>query len=87
MKLLKVKVFYFFLYILILKQDVRSFFFIKDLRLQLGATDYGSLLQNEPSPIATSTIAEKLTQSLVEEFNYVRSNAVQPLTKFLEYIT
>jgi V-type H+-transporting ATPase subunit d len=58
-----------------------------DLRLQLGATDYGSLLQNEPSPIATSTIAEKLTQSLVEEFNYIRTNAVQPLTKFLDYIT
>ncbi|GAN11614.1 hypothetical protein MAM1_0749c11190, partial [Mucor ambiguus] len=60
---------------------------LEDLRLQLGATDYGSLLQNEPSPIATSTIAEKLTQSLVEEFDYIRSNAVQPLSKFLEYIT
>lgn len=58
-----------------------------DLRLQLGATDYGTLLQNEPSPIATSTINEKLTQSLVEEFNYIRSNAVQPLAKFLDYIT
>lgn len=60
---------------------------LEDLRLQLGATDYGTLLQNEPSPIATSTIAEKLTASLVEEFDYIRSNAVQPLTKFLEYIT
>jgi V-type H+-transporting ATPase subunit d len=53
----------------------------------LGATDYGTLLQNEPSPIATSTITEKLTQSLVDEFEYIRSNAVQPLSKFLEYIT
>ncbi|GAA5799792.1 ATP synthase subunit [Helicostylum pulchrum] len=60
---------------------------LEDLRLQLGATDYGSLLQNEPSPIATSTIAEKLTQSLVEEFEYIRSSAVQPLSKFLDYIT
>lgn len=58
-----------------------------DLRLQLGATDYGTLLQNEPSPIATSTVAEKLTQSLVDEFDYVKSNAVQPLSKFLDYIT
>lgn len=63
------------------------FYYVTDLRLQLGATDYGTLLQNEPSPIATSTIAEKLTQSLVEEFDYIRSNAVQPLTKFLDYIT
>ncbi|KAI8884538.1 ATP synthase subunit [Backusella circina FSU 941] len=60
---------------------------LEDLRLQLGATDYGTLLQNEPSPIATSTITEKLTQSLVDEFEYLRSNAVQPLSKFLEYIT
>ncbi|CAO3650417.1 unnamed protein product [Cunninghamella blakesleeana] len=62
--------------------------FIKiNLRLQIGATDYGSLLQNEPSPISTSTISEKLTQRLVEEFDYIRSVAVQPLGKFLDYIT
>ncbi|KAI8972678.1 ATP synthase subunit [Pilobolus umbonatus] len=60
---------------------------LEDLRLQIGATDYGGLLQNEPSPISTSTISERLTQSLVEEFQYVRSNAVQPLSKFLDYIT
>lgn len=58
-----------------------------DLRLQIGATDYGTLLQNEPSPIATSTISEKLTQRLVEEFEYIRSVATQPLAKFLDYIT
>lgn len=58
-----------------------------DLRLQIGATDYGTLLQNEPSPIATSVIGERLTQRLVEEFNYIRSNAVAPLSKFLDYIT
>lgn len=57
------------------------------MRLQLGATDYGTLLQNEPSPIATSTISERLTQRLVEEFNYIRANAVEPLSKFLDYIT
>jgi V-type H+-transporting ATPase subunit d len=75
-----------------IKQNIKTSVIIecclyKDLRLQLGATDYGSLLQNEPSPIATSTISEKLTQSLVDEFQYIRSNAVQPLSKFLDYIT
>lgn len=60
---------------------------VKDLRLQLGATDYGNLLQNEPSPIATSTFADRLTDRLVDEFNYIRDNAVAPLSKFLEYIT
>ncbi|KAI8058997.1 ATP synthase subunit [Gongronella butleri] len=60
---------------------------LEDLRLQIGATDYGTLLQNEPSPIATSTISERLTQRLVEEFEYIRSVATQPLSKFLDYIT
>lgn len=60
---------------------------VKDLRLQLGATDYGNLLQTEPSPIATSTFADRLTDRLVDEFNYIRDNAVAPLSKFLDYIT
>ena len=58
-----------------------------DLKLQLSATDYGNFLANEPSPIATSTISEKATKKLVDEFNYVRSNAVGSLAKFLDYLT
>ncbi|KAM0753614.1 ATPase, V0 complex, subunit D [Meredithblackwellia eburnea MCA 4105] len=60
---------------------------IEDFRMQLGATDYGNFLANETPPISTSTIAEKATQRLVDEFNYIRSNSVQPLTKFLDYMT
>jgi len=60
---------------------------LEDLKLQLGATDYGTLLQNEPSPIATSTISEKCTERLVEEFQYLRSQAVGTLATFLDYIT
>lgn len=55
--------------------------------MQLSATDYGNFLANETPPISTSTIAEKATQKLVDEFNYIRSNSVQPLTKFLDYMT
>lgn len=29
-----------------------------DLKLHLSSTDYGNFLQNEPSPLATTTIAE-----------------------------
>ena len=58
-----------------------------DFRTQLSATDYGNFLANEPLPISTSTISDKATQILVEQFNYLRNNAVQPLAKFLEYIT
>ncbi|KAJ9066401.1 H(+)-transporting V0 sector ATPase subunit d [Entomophthora muscae] len=60
---------------------------LEDLKLQLGATDYGTLLQNEASPIATSTISERCTERLVEEFQYLRSQAVGPLALFLDYIT
>ncbi|KAH8551959.1 ATP synthase subunit [Umbelopsis sp. PMI_123] len=60
---------------------------LEDVRLQLSATDYGNFLQNEPSPISTSTISEKLTQRLVDEFEFIRTQAVQPLSKFLDYIT
>lgn len=60
---------------------------LEDLRLQLSATDYGGFLQNEPSSISASTIADKATEKLVNEFEYLRGNAVQPLSKFLDYIT
>ena len=56
-------------------------------RTQLSTTDYGNFLANEPSPISTSTIAEKATQVLVDQFNFLRTNAVEPLSKFFKYIT
>lgn len=55
--------------------------------MQLSATDYGNFLANEPSPISTSTIADKATQLLVDHFHFLRSNAVEPLSTFLDYIT
>ena len=58
-----------------------------DIKLQLSATDYGTFLANEPSPLQTSTISEKATAKLVDEFNFIRSNAEADLSKFLEYMT
>ncbi|KAI9355994.1 V0 complex, c/d subunit of ATPase [Zopfochytrium polystomum] len=60
---------------------------LEDLKLQLSATDYGNFLQNEPSPLATTTIAEKAREKLVEEFEYLRAHANRPLATFLDYIT
>lgn len=60
---------------------------LEDFKTQLSATDYGNFLANEPSPISTTTIADKATQILVDQFNFVRNNAVEPLSKFLDYIT
>lgn len=55
--------------------------------MQLSATDYGNFLANEPLPISTSTIQDKATQLMVDQFHYLRSNAVAPLDKFLDYMT
>ena len=58
-----------------------------DFRLQLSSTDYGNFLANEPLPLSTATIADKATEKLVAEFNYIRTNAVEPLATFMDYIT
>jgi hypothetical protein len=58
-----------------------------DFRMQLSSTDYGNFLANEPTPLATSTISEKATQVLVDQFAYLRANATAPLSKFLDYLT
>ncbi|KAF5385684.1 hypothetical protein D9757_005533 [Collybiopsis confluens] len=60
---------------------------LEDFRTQLSSTDYGNFLSNEPLPISTATIADKATQILVDQFKYLRNNAVEPLSKFLDYIT
>ena len=43
---------------------------IEDLRLQLSATDYALFLQNEPSPLSTSTVSLRCTESLVQQCQY-----------------
>jgi len=60
---------------------------LEDFRLQLSSTDYGNFLANEPLPLSTATIADKATEKLVAEFNYIRTNAVEPLATFMDYIT
>ncbi|MCO5585063.1 hypothetical protein L7F22_038995 [Adiantum nelumboides] len=60
---------------------------LDDLKMQLSATDYGNFLANEPSPLSTSTIAEKATGKMVQDFDYLRQNASGDLAKFLEYLT
>jgi len=60
---------------------------LDDMKLHFSSTDYGDFLQNEPSPLHTTTIHEKCTQKLVQEFNHIRVQAVEPLATFLDYIT
>jgi V-type H+-transporting ATPase subunit d len=60
---------------------------LEDMRLALSATDYGDFLASEPSPLHTTTISEKCTQRLVKEFNHLRTQSVEPLSTFLDYIS
>jgi V-type H+-transporting ATPase subunit d len=57
------------------------------MKLHLAATDYGDFLSGEPSPLTTTAIARKCREKLVNEFQHIRDAAVQPLAKFLDYIT
>lgn len=58
-----------------------------DLKVQLQATDYGSFLQNEASPLTVSVIDERLREKLVTEFHYMRNHCYPPLSTFLDYVT
>ena len=60
---------------------------LADLKLHLQSTDYGGFLQNETGPLVATTVAAACTKKLVDEFHYMRSQAVEPLSKFLDYIT
>ncbi|KAJ8905466.1 hypothetical protein NDN08_001973 [Rhodosorus marinus] len=60
---------------------------LEDFRMQLTATDYGNFLQNEPSPLATTTIQEHARKKLVDEFRAISTQATEPLATFLDYLT
>lgn len=60
---------------------------LDDMKMHLQTTNYGDFLAAEPSPLHTTTIAEKCTARLVEDFEYLRTNATGSLSKFLDYIT
>lgn len=44
-------------------------------------------MANVPSPLSTSIIQEKTFNKLIDEFRYIRAQAVEPLSQFLDYIT
>jgi V-type H+-transporting ATPase subunit d len=60
---------------------------LEDLKLHLQSTDYGNFLSNVAGPLAVSTIDEKLREKLVIEFDHIRTQAVEPLATFLDFMT
>lgn len=60
---------------------------LEDLRSVLEDSDYGSFLQDEPVPLAVTTIVLKCRERMADDFRYLRSQACGPLEKFLDFIT
>eukprot|EP00879_Flechtneria_rotunda_P004408 GHRR01004659.1.p1 GENE.GHRR01004659.1~~GHRR01004659.1.p1 ORF type:complete len:352 (+),score=83.00 GHRR01004659.1:204-1259(+) len=60
---------------------------LDDIKLNLTATDYGTYLVNEASPLYTSTIVNRCTQKLVDDWNAMRCQADSTLAKFLDFCT
>jgi len=59
---------------------------LEDMRSALEETEYGEFLRDEPSPILVSTISKKCYEKLADEFNYVKAQAVEPLSTVMEFI-
>jgi len=60
---------------------------LEDIRTTLDDTDYGSFIQDEPSPLQVSVIVAKAKQKLADEFRFIRAQSSDPLVKFLDMIT
>lgn len=60
---------------------------LDDVKLQLSATDYGNFLNDISQTLSTSIIEQKLNLKLIKDFNYIKSQATDPLSKFLDFIT
>ncbi len=45
--------------------------------MQTG-TDYGPYLANEPSPLHTTTIVDRCTEKLMDDWNKMRTNVRTP---------
>lgn len=57
------------------------------MKLHLQGTDYGKLLSTSEENLTVSLVDNKLKENLVTEFSCLRSNALPPLSTFLDYVT
>ncbi|KAI6027744.1 vacuolar ATP synthase subunit D [Pisolithus microcarpus] len=59
---------------------------LEDLKTRLSTTGHGNFPANE-ALLTTTIIWDWATQLLVDQSGFLHSNAVEPLSKFLDYIT
>eukprot|EP00752_Nemacystus_decipiens_P001306 g1296.t1 len=59
---------------------------LEDVKLNLQETDYDQFLSQE-NKVTPAALQDKATKKLVVEFNFLKAQAQEPLSTFLEYIT
>ncbi|CAN0441468.1 unnamed protein product [Pylaiella littoralis] len=59
---------------------------LDDVKLNLQETDYDQFLSQE-NKVTPAALQDKATKKLVVEFNFLKAQAQEPLSTFLEYIT
>jgi len=59
---------------------------LEDVRSALEETDYGTFLQDEPSPLTSKTIQRKAFEKLADEFRYLKAQTVEPATTFMDFL-
>lgn len=60
---------------------------IGEFKLVLEDTDYAPYIQQEPSNLPVNVLRKKLKQKLAEEFEYLQTQSVFPLSEFLRRIS
>jgi len=60
---------------------------IGEFKLVLEDTDYAPYIQQEPSNLPVNVLRKKLKQKLAEEFEYMQTQSVFPLSEFLRRIS
>lgn len=60
---------------------------LEDVKLNLSETDYSVAMNELGGSMTPPSLQRAAVGKLVQEFNYLRSQSVEPLTSFLNYIT
>ncbi|KAH8406980.1 hypothetical protein KR222_002949 [Zaprionus bogoriensis] len=59
---------------------------LEDLAANIQNTDYGNVFASDGSAIDIEFIENRLRARMVQQYNYMRINATEPLSTFLDYI-
>lgn len=59
---------------------------LEDVRSALEETDYGTFMQDEPSPLLVSAFSRACYEKLADEFKFLNAQTNNPLTTFMDYI-